>query len=113
MIVDNDATLFLSHADKAFLVVAPGGRIEDRTQSAAGAKSFDADRISISGERVAMHGDTAVVVGRLDIDGVMAPVGTLGPMKFMAVFVRDQGEWSLLSRSLTPCMEMAVQHGFC
>ncbi len=113
LIVDNDARLFLQHADAAFLVVAPGGRVEDKTQSAAGAQSFDAVGITISGERVAMHADTAVVVGRLDIDGVMAPVGKLGPMKFMAVFVRDKGHWSLLSRSLTPCMEIAVKHGFC
>ncbi len=72
--VDNDASIFLAHADVAFLVLAPGGRIENKTQFVAGTQSFDA-KISISGRRVNMHGDTALVIGELDIDGVMVLVG--------------------------------------
>ncbi len=113
LILRQDASTFLAHAHENFVVVAPGGRVEDKAQSAAGASSFDATGVTISGEQATVVDDTAVLVGKLEIDGVMRPVGKLGPMKFMAVFVRQDGEWKLLSRALTPCFEMAIERGFC
>lgn len=113
LILRQDASTFLAHAHDDFVVVAPGGRIENRTQSAAGAKSFEAAGVTISDEQVTVVDDTAVLVGKLEIDGVMKPAGKLGPMKFMAVFVRQDGEWKLLSRALTPCFKMAIDRGFC
>ncbi|MCH9014716.1 MAG: hypothetical protein IH877_03380 [Gemmatimonadetes bacterium] len=43
----------------------------------------------------------------------MYPVGRLAPLKFMRVFVRSDGEWRLLSLSLTPCVDMLVRIGRC
>ena len=113
LIVESDATVFENVALDQFVVVAPGGKVENKAQSVAGAASFDVESISITDEQVTFAGETAVLVGKLVIDGVMRPVGRLGPMKFMAVFVRNDEEWRLLARSLTICHEMAVAHGFC
>lgn len=113
VIVKRDSTLFEEVALDQFVVVAPGGKVEDKGQSAAGVNSFDVEGISVTDEQVTFAGETAVLVGKLVIDGVMRPVGRLGPMKFMAVFVEDGGEWRLLARSLTVCHEMAVTMGFC
>jgi hypothetical protein len=52
-------------------------------------------------------------VGRLQVNGVMRPVGSLPPMKFMAVFVETEHGWMLLARSQTPCFEIAIERGFC
>lgn len=113
LILKNDPTLFLKHSHDDFLVIAPGGILENREQAAAGARSFSAAGVSISDERVQIVGTTAVVIGRLEIDGEVRPVGRPGPMKFMAVFVQQDAEWKLLARSLTPCHRLAIENGRC
>lgn len=112
-ILARDPTLFQQVALEQFLVVAPGGRIEDKATAAAGVGSWDAAGIEVSEEQVIFEGDTAVLVGRVQIDGVMKPVGELPPMKFMAVFIEKPGGWRLLSRSLTPCFPIAIEKGVC
>lgn len=112
-IIERDSDLFDQSSLEEFIVVAPGGRIENKTEALGGVNAWDAASIDVRDEQVVIHGPTAVLVGRLEIDGVMRPVGTLPPMKFMAVFVETGGEWKLLARSLTPCFEMAIQNGFC
>lgn len=113
LVLRQDPTTLLEHAHPDFRVIAPGGRVETREQAAAGAASIVATGMRISGEQVMVVDDTGVVIGRLDIDGEMQPVGKLPPMKFMAVFVRQDGEWKLLSRTLTPCLKVAIEHGVC
>jgi len=112
-IIERNADLFAEHSLEQFLVVAPGGRIEDKAQAMGGVNAWDAEAIEVRDEQVIFQGETAVLVGRLQVDGTMEPVGELPPMKFMAVFVNTDGEWKLLARSLTPCFDMAIQRGFC
>lgn len=112
-IVARDATLFQEVALEQFRVVAPGGRIEDKAQATRGVNAWNARSVEVRDEEVLFHEGTAILLGRLQIDGEMNPVGTLPPMKFMAVFVETDEGWRLLARSLTPCFEMAIQNGFC
>ena len=109
----NDPSRLLQHAHENFLVVAPGGRVENLQQAAAGAASFNASAVSISDEQVTIVGTTAVVVGKLQMDGEMRPVGRLPATKFMAVFVKQGSEWKLLGRALTPCSQLAIDRGVC
>lgn len=112
-ILRQDPSTLLKHAHPDYRVVAPGGRVETKEETAAGAKSIVATGLEITQEQVHIADDTAVVIGKIDIDGVMKPVGELGPGKFMAVFVRQDGEWKILSRALTPCITIAIERGFC
>lgn len=112
-IIERNPTLFEEVSLHQFLVVAPGGRIENKVEAVGGVNSWDAQSIDIRDERVIFHENTAVLIGRLQVNGVMRPVGSLPPMKFMAVFVETGEGWRLLSRSLTPCFEMAIERGFC
>ena len=112
-IIERDATLLDQVALPHFRVVAPGGLIENKAQAMAGVSAWDVAGIELSGEEVIFDGDVAVVLGRLDIDGTMAPVGRFGPLKYMGVFVRRDGEWRFLSRALTPCIDMLIELGRC
>lgn len=112
-ILDKDAAVFLAHSAEDFRVLAPGGRIENRDSAAAGVVAWDAQAVTLSGEEVVYHGDTAILMGRLDIDGTMAPIGRWGPLKYMAVFQRTEDGWVQLSRAVTPCLPKAVEMGFC
>jgi hypothetical protein len=112
-IIERDPDLFRDISLDQFLVVAPGGRIETKDEAIRGVTGWEAESIEVRDEQVIFHGNTAVLVGRLKIDGVMRPVGTLPPMKFMAVFVDSSDGWKLLARSLTPCFPIAIERGFC
>ena len=112
-IVQRDAGLLREVALPQFRVIAPGGLIENKDQAMAGVSAWDVESIELSGEEVIREGNVAVVLGRLDINGTMAPVGRFGPLKYMGVFVRDDGAWRFLSRSLTPCLDMLIQMGRC
>ncbi|WP_022698670.1 nuclear transport factor 2 family protein [Euryhalocaulis caribicus] len=113
MIVERDAALFNETAAEDFRVLAPGGMVEGKAQAAAGVAAWDASGITVSGEEVVRQGDLAIVTGRLDIDGVMKPVGRWGPLKHMSVYQQTDGEWRLVSRSLTPCAEMLIKLDRC
>jgi hypothetical protein len=112
-ILKQDPATLLKYAHPDYRVVAPGGRVETKEETAAGATSVVATGLEITQEQVMIVDNTGVVIGKVDIDGVMKPVGRLGPGKFMAVFVKQDGDWEILSRALTPCIKMAIEHGFC
>ncbi len=112
-IVERDGQLLDQVAYPQFRVLAPGGLIENKAQAIAGVAAWNVDSIELSGEEVIREGPVAVVMGRLDIDGTMDPVGRWGPLKYMGVYIRSDGEWKFLSRSLTPCVEMLVRLGRC
>jgi len=113
LLLHNDSDPLERLALAQYLVVAPGGRIETKEQAVSGADSLDVAGMEISNEQVIFQDDAAVIVGKLDIDGTMQPMGKLPPMKFMATFVKTDGEWRALSRSMTPCAPVAVERGVC
>lgn len=112
-IVEGDPGFFEEVALGQFVGVAPGGVVEGRDEAAHGEGPFDARGITVTDERVSFAGRTAVLVGRLEIDGEMSPVGRPPPLRIMSVYVREAGRWRLLSRSLTPCFPSAVERGLC
>jgi hypothetical protein len=112
-ILRRDASLVEETALPQFLAIPPGGLVETKAQVVAGVSAFSAAGVSIADERVIVHDQTAVVIARLHIDGEVRPVGRLGPLRNMAVFVRTDGGWQLLAWSATPCMEIAIARGRC
>lgn len=113
LILRQDASTLLAHAHPDYRVVAPGGRVETKEMVVEGAASVVATGLAISDEQVIVVDDTGVVIGKAMIDGEMQPVGKLPPMKFMAVFARQDGQWKAVSRALTPCMQVALERGVC
>lgn len=96
-----------------YLVIAPGGRVENKSQAIAGVNSLDVQGVEFSQEQVIFFSDTAVLVGKIEIDGTMQPLGKFPPMKYMATFVKTDDGWRALSRSMTPCAPIAVERGVC
>lgn len=113
VILRRDTTQWSAVALEELLVIPPGGVLENRAQAFAGVRAFDVRALAVVTDSVAIHDDTAVLVGRLTLDGEVRPVGRVGPLRFMTVFVRTDDGWKLLARSLTPCSERAVEAGRC
>ena len=112
-IVSRDPSFFSEVAVDNFRVLAPGGLIETKDQVIAGMSAWDAIGVELTDTQVVFHGPVAIVFGRMDIDGVMRPVGRWGPLKYMSTWVRDGAEWQLLSRSLTPCIDVLIKMNRC
>lgn len=112
-IVDRESSEFARVALADFRVLAPGGMLENRTRAIAGVTAWNARAIRLSDREAVLHGDVALVTGRLDVDGEMQPVGRWGPIKYTSTWVREGGDWRLFSRSLTPCLDRLVAMGRC
>lgn len=112
-IVDRDPTVISKVALENFRVLAPGGLFENKEQVIAGLPAWDATDVTLTSTQVVFHGDVAIVMGRMDIDGTMRPVGRWGPLKYMSTWVKEDGDWRLLSRSLTPCLDKLIELGRC
>jgi ketosteroid isomerase-like protein len=113
MILHHDASHFAAVALDELLLIPPGGIVESKDEALAGVGAFAVREVLIEDEVVTQRGNTAVVVARLTLDGEVFPAGRLGTMRTMSVFVRENNEWRLLARSLTPCLPVAVQAGRC
>ena len=108
-----DTSLLAATAVPDLLVVPPGGIVENKRQLLAGVRNTVMDSVRIDDEQVVGDSATAVVVARVTRLGpVPGGVGT-GRMRIMNVYVRSQGRWRLLARSVTPCIERAVAAGRC
>lgn len=114
VILRRDTTLWSALALQELLVVPPGGILENRSQAFAGVRAFDdVQALTLVTDSIAIHDNTAVLVGRLTLDREVRSVGRPGPLRFMTVFVRTDDGWRLLARSLTACSERAVEAGRC
>ena len=94
-------------------VLAPGGLIEGKQQVIAGLAGWDVVDVSLTKTEVVFYQNIAIVSGRMDIDGTMRPVGRWGPLKYLSTWVKNDGQWRLLSRSLTPCLDKLIEMGRC
>ena len=116
--VRGETAMLASVALPNLVVVPPGGVVENREQVLNGVpKVAGAEAVEIDDVVIVDHGTTAVVVARVRTRREKLVAGTplegTGRIRMMNVFVREQGKWRLLARSITPCIERAVAAGRC
>lgn len=115
-IVERDPELLLSISTDDYTVVAPGGVIEPRGRVIAGLRAFaTVDSLTVEPVGVVRRGETAVVFSRILIHGELTgPLGQLPKLATMTVYTRTgPGEWTVVSRALTPCDPRAIERGLC
>jgi len=113
--LDHDPTYLEANTTEDYLVIAPGGVVENREQVVRGMQAFsEVESVSVTDEKVAIHGSTAIVISRLEVKGeVRIPIPP-GPRRVMRVFSLDaDGGWKAVSTSITPCHPRAVEAGRC
>lgn len=108
-----DTVLLTKTALPNVLVVPPGGVVENRAQLMSGVRNTVMDSVRIDDERVIGDSTVAVVIARVTRLGPASDGPGTGRIRIMNVYVLAQGEWRLLARSVTPCIERAVSSGRC
>ena len=108
-----ESSLLAATALPNLIVVPPGGVVERRDQVISGLPNVGAESVHIDDVVVADHGATAVVVARVMVKRTAGRGAGSGRSRMMNVFVKDQGQWRLLARSITPCIERAIEAGRC
>ena len=108
-----ESSLLAATALPNLIVVPPGGVVERRHQVIRGLANVAAESVQIDDVVVADYGATAVVVARVTAKRTAGSVFGSGRSRMMSVFVRDQEQWRLLARSITPCIERAIEAGRC
>jgi hypothetical protein len=90
----------LAHADYK-IVVAPGF-IESRDQVLSTAGNLSFRRFDVSTRSVDIVGDTGVVIATVEAEGTVLRQPFPPRIVMMNVYVRQNGDWKLLARSMTP-----------
>jgi hypothetical protein len=115
VMLDHDPTYLEANTTENYLVVGPGGVVEDREQVTRGIRAFtEVKSVTVTEENVAIHGSTAIVISRLEVKGdVQIPIPS-GPRRVIRVFSAGaDGRWKAISTSITPCHPRAVEAGHC
>lgn len=99
-ILRNNTEPLQATALESYIVMTPGG-LETKEQAIAGVSNVDADKVRVENEQCQIHGTTAILAGTLSGTRTIAgrPVPDIG---YLSVYVKNDGEWRLAARSLTP-----------
>lgn len=113
--LDGSELLLLERSVAEYVVVGPGGVVENRDQVIRGLGAFSAlDSVSITNEVVRVVGGVAVVTNRLRLHGNLnLPVGPLGAMTVATTYAWTDARWMAISRTTTPCNPRAIERGLC
>ncbi len=112
--IRNDTTLLASVTLDDYVVIPPGGLMENRGEALRGVRQFASDSARVEVQVLTRHENTAVLVGTVVADGeVRGGVPQFAKVRFMAVYVRTDGFWRLLAQSNTPCHPRAIEAGRC
>lgn len=100
-VVENDTGPLEAIALPEMQVMTPGG-LEDLARVLATATNLDIDEMRIEDHAAKVSGDVAIVTGVMVWKGLMG--GRPAPPKvgFMTTFVKRDGEWRQLARSIIP-----------
>jgi hypothetical protein len=100
--LEHDTGLYAQTAHADYLLLVGIGLVETRDEVLSTAQNLDIESLTVTHEHFVREGDTAVLFGRLDVQGTVMGHPLPAQTRFMSVFARTPDGWKLLARSLTP-----------
>jgi hypothetical protein len=100
-VVESDTGPLEAIALPEMQVMTPGG-LEDLERVIATVSNLDIDEMTIENHAANVSGDTAIVSGVLILKGSIGPRPAPPRMGFMTTFVKRDGRWRQLARTLMP-----------
>ncbi|MFW5972794.1 MAG: nuclear transport factor 2 family protein [Bacteroidota bacterium] len=99
-VVHNNTGPLQATAAERFFAVTPGG-IEPRSHVIATVGNLDVDSVSVMNTEIHLYGSTALLAGVLRGQGTLSG-RPLPPLSYLSVYVKEDEQWRLAARSLTP-----------
>lgn len=103
-VLEHDTTSYDSLAHASYKIVVAPGFIESRDQVLSTAGNLSFRRFDVSTRSVDIVGDTGVVIATVEAEGTVLGQPFPPRMVMMNVYVRQNGDWKLLARSMTPIL---------
>ncbi|TVR33799.1 MAG: nuclear transport factor 2 family protein [Balneolaceae bacterium] len=110
-ILHHNTDLYAKHTMEDYLLVVEIGIIEDRELVLTTVENLDFTSVTIENEEFLHHGDTVVLIGTKDMKGRIMGYTIDATMRYMSVFVQEEGRWKMLSGSFSPVVHPGVLYG--
>jgi ketosteroid isomerase-like protein len=96
-----------------YLFVAMNGAVERREEivgprTGGGPPALRINALSVQPDEVVVRGDTAIILSLLEIDATVRGRPLPPQMRILSAYVREDGRWQLLARSITPILAPAA-----
>ena len=110
-ILHHNTDLYAKHATEDYLLVVEIGLIEDRELVLTTVENLDFRSVIIENEEFLKIGDTVVLIGNKEMKGSIMGYTIDATMRYMSVFVQEEGQWKMLSGSFSPVVHPSVLYG--
>jgi hypothetical protein len=102
LLLHHDPAPYRETALPEYRFVASIGIVENLDEVTTDLDNLAVRVLHITNEETLLRGSTAVLIGTMHMEGSVLGYPLPEDMRYMSVFVHEDGEWRLLSRSLTP-----------
>ena len=110
-ILHHNTDLYAKHTTEDYLLVVEIGLIEDRELVLTTVENLDFRSVIIENEEFLHHGDTVVLIGNKEMKGSIMGYTIDATIRYMTVFVKEDGRWKMLSGSFSPVVHPSVLYG--
>ena len=94
-----------------YIFVASIGVIETKEEVISTVGNLDIHSADITHNEFRRHGQTAVLVGTLGMQGSISGNNINSQIRYMSVFIYQQDKWRLMARSFSPIVHPSVLYG--
>jgi len=110
-ILHHNTDLYAKHTTEDYLLVVEIGLIEDRELVLTTVENLNFRSVIIENEKFLHHGDTVVLIGNKEMNGSIMGYTIDATIRYMSVFVQEEGRWKMLSGSFSPVVHPGVLYG--
>jgi len=105
-VINHNTDFFNKEVNHDFVLVAAIGHLENKKQVIAGVKNLDINFLNVTVESIILKRNVGILIGLLEMKGTIMGRPIPGNVRFMSVFINEEGNWKLQSRSMTPIRKM-------
>jgi len=110
-VLHHNTELYAETTMDDYLLVVEIGLIETRDEVLTTVGNLDMKTVNLTNEEFLHYGDTAVLIGKMELDGSILGHTVAGKVRYMSVFIKHHGQWKMLSGSFSPVVNPGVLYG--
>ncbi|GAB5472648.1 MAG: hypothetical protein Mars2KO_07470 [Maribacter sp.] len=85
-----------------FMLIAAPGMIENKDRVINGVKNLNISSLNVSVDKLITTDNVGIVIGILEMKGTIMNNPIPGKIRYSSTFIKKDGNWRLISRTMTP-----------